>query len=264
MTGAVRTFRILGSGSSGGVPRVGGNWGDCDPAEPKNRRSRCSLLVTQQGEEGVTTLLIDTSPDLRNQLLDAEVEWIDGVLYTHAHADQAHGIDDLRACAINRFRRVQIYADQETLDIMTTRFDYCFEGKTSYPAILEANLVDGPVTIAGDGGNVTATSFAVDHGSCTSYGWRIGNVAYIPDVVGIDDATFDTHLTGLDMLIVDALRYTPHPTHSHVEQTLGWIAKAAPKQAILTNLHVDLDYQTLKKELPDNVVPAYDGLSFSL
>lgn len=261
MSVTIRQFRILGSGSSGGVPRVGGNWGDCDPAEPKNRRSRCSLLVTQEGEEGRTAVLIDTSPDLRNQLLDAEIDWIDGVIYTHAHADQAHGIDDLRACAINRFRRVDIHADQETLDVLTTRFDYCFEGKTGYPAILNAHLVDGPVTIDGPGGAITATSFEVDHGTCTSYGWRIGDMAYIPDVVAIDDETLASHMAGLDILIIDALRYTPHPTHSHVEQTLGWIAACQPKHAILTNLHVDLDYQKLKSELPDGVEPAYDGLT---
>ncbi len=267
MSGLKRQFRILGSGSSGGVPRVGGNWGDCDPTEPKNRRSRCSLLVTQEsngdGDEGRTAVLIDTSPDLRNQLLDADIDWVDGVVYTHAHADQAHGIDDLRACAINRFRRVAIHADQETLDVLTSRFDYCFEGKSSYPAILEANLVTGPVTIEGGAGKITATSFPVDHGSCVSYGWRIGDMAYIPDVVGIDDETLATHMADLDVLIVDALRYTPHPTHSNVEQSLGWIARCNPKHAILTNLHVDLDYQTLKKELPDGVEPAYDGLTMT-
>ncbi len=254
-------FTILGSGSSGGVPRIGGHWGACDPAEPKNRRSRCSMLI----EQGETRALIDTSPDLREQVLKTGIDWVDGVFYTHAHADQAHGIDDLRVFALNRMKRVQVYGDAETLDTLTARFDYCFEGKAGYPPILLAETVtDQPVTIAGEGGGeITATPFPVDHGTCMALGWRVGGLAYIPDVLNLTDEAMAA-LQGLDVFVIDALRYKPHPTHAHLEKTLGWISELKPKHAVLTNLHVDLDYQTLKAELPQGVEPAFDGMVIEL
>ena len=262
MTDTPFKFTILGSGSSGGVPRLGNDWGACDPDEPKNRRSRCSLLV----ERGGTAVLIDTSPDLREQMLKTGLDWVDGVLYTHAHADQAHGIDDLRVFALNRMKRVEIYADAETVDTLTTRFDYCFEGKSGYPPILMAETVtDKPVRIAAPdgGGMVEAIPFPVDHGTCMALGWRVGGLAYIPDVLDLTDQARAV-LQGLDVFVIDALRYRPHPTHAHVEKTLEWIAELKPRRAILTNLHVDLDYQTLKAELPDGVEPAYDGMVIEL
>ena len=248
---------ILGSGSSGGVPRIGGDWGVCDPDEPRNRRLRCSILV-QRGE---TTALIDTSPDMREQLLMARVSHLHGVLYTHSHADQANGIDDLRMVVMNMRKRVNVYADEITFDELNARFGYCFsqaEG-SSYPAILNGHLIKGTAKVEGPGGVIEATPFEVDHGGAHCVGYRFGNFAYTPDVVGLSDAAFAA-IDGAQCWIVDALRYTPHPTHAHLARTLEWIARARPKLAVLTNLHIDMDYQTLLRELPEGVVPAYDGM----
>ncbi len=264
MTATVR-FRILGCGSSGGVPRLGGLWGDCDPDNPRNRRQRCSLLVTREGPDGgVTRVLIDTSPDLRNQLLDAGVGELDAVIYTHAHADHVHGLDDLRMIVFNMRRRLQVWADGDTSDALLSRFGYAFvqPAGSPYPPILDLNTIDGDVTIDGAGGPLAFTPFAVDHGAIEALGFRIGDVAYLPDVAEIPDDAWP-HLTGLDLWIVDALRRKPHPTHAHLDKTLGWIARAAPRQAVLTNMHIDLDYATVDAETPDNVHPAHDGLTFS-
>jgi phosphoribosyl 1,2-cyclic phosphate phosphodiesterase len=256
---------ILGSGSSGGVPRIGGKdgageWGACDPKEPKNRRRRCSLLV----ERGATQILVDCSPDMRDQLIDARVSRLDAVFITHDHADQCHGLDDLRMVAQNMMRRVQVHADENTLRTLTTRFGYCFKGHDSaaYPAILDGHLISRPfkpIAVDGKGGAIEVVPFDQDHGLMTSLGFRFGPVAYSSDVVGLDDKAFEV-LSGVEVWIVDALRYKPHPTHAHVEMALSWIARVKPKRAILTNLHIDLDYQTLKRELPEGVEPAYDGM----
>lgn len=259
---------ILGSGSSGGVPRIGGHWGACDPGEPKNRRRRCSLLVEQWDADPhrKTTVLVDTSPDMREQLLDAGVSWIDGVLYTHDHADQCHGIDDLRMVAHNGHRRVDVWMDTATTATLTSRFRYCFlqdEG-SGYPAILNAHLIEDigkPIRVTGAGGTIEAVPFDQDHGGVRSLGFRFGPVAYSSDVVGMPDESFAL-LGNLDCWIVDALRYTPHPTHAHVALALEWIERARPRRGVLTNLHVDLDYRKLMSELPDNVVAAYDGMTF--
>jgi len=255
------TAHILGSGSSGGVPRVGNHWGACDPQNPKNRRRRCSLLLHQDGPEGRSTLLIDTAPELKDQLNDAACHRVDGVLFTHEHADQAHGIDDLRQLALIARARVNVWASPACLSVLTRRFDYCFkmEAVSDYPPILNAHVFDGPFAVAGAGGPVRVTPISVAHGHLTAHGFRIGGLAYIPDVSDLDDAAFDA-LTGLDLLIVDALRYTPHPSHAHVEKTLGWIARAKPARAVLTNLHVDLDYATLASQLPPGIEPAFDGM----
>lgn len=253
---------ILGSGSSGGVPRIGGpggkgEWGACDPTEPRNRRRRCSLLV----ERGATQVLVDTSPDMREQLIDARIARLDAVLITHEHADQLHGIDDLRMIAQNMMRRVDVYAAPDAFRVMTERFAYCFKGAGAYPAVLEGHLIPKPFrpfAIDGKGGAIEALAFDQDHGSMISQGFRFGPIAYSPDVFELDDAAFEA-LTGVDVWIVDALRYRPHPTHAHVEKTLGWIERVKPKRAILTNLHIDLDYQTLRRSLPEGVEPAYDG-----
>ena len=255
-----RRFTILGCGSSGGVPRLGGNWGDCDPDNPKNRRNRCSLLVEQDGPDGTTTVLIDTSPDLRHQLLAANVGRLDGVIYTHDHADHVHGIDDLRMIVFNMRERVKVWASQATSDALTTRFGYVFETPpgSGYPPILDLNLIDGDVTIDGPGGPITFTPFEVQHGTIKSLGFRIDDVAYLPDVSDLGEGRKAMH--GLDVLIIDALRRTPHPSHSHLENTLAWIADLEPKRAVLTNMHIDLDYATLDAETPDHITPAYDGM----
>ena len=264
------SFRILGCGSSGGVPRLsdtpGGNWGACDPTNPKNRRSRCSLLVTRTGANGQTRVLIDTTPDMRNQLIEAGVGTLDAVVFTHAHADHTHGIDDLRMVVFNMRQRLPVYADHPTTDAIADRFGYAFvqpEGST-YPPICDLRLIDGPFEITGAGGAIPFTHvIPVHHGAMHTVGFRIASVAYVPDVATFPDGAWD-QLNNLDIWIIDALRRDPHPTHAHLAQTLEWIAQVRPKQAVLTNMHIDLDYQTLMDETPAHVQPAYDGLTLTL
>ena len=254
-------FTILGCGSSGGVPRLGGHWGDCDPDEPRNIRRRCSLLIERIAEAGTTTVLIDTSPDLRAQLLDAGVGQIHGVVYTHAHADHTHGLDDLRMIVINMRKRLPVYADGPTQNDLISRFGYAFvqpEG-SDYPPILDLHAIAGDVTINGPGGPVTLTPFRVEHGNIDSLGFRVNDVAYLPDVSGLTPEA-RAALQGLDCWIVDALRRAPHPSHTHLGNTLDWIAQLAPRRAVLTNMHIDLDYRTIDAETPDHVTPAYDGM----
>ena len=262
---SARRVTILGCGSSGGVPRVDGDWGACDPNEPRNRRTRCSLLVEQWADEtgrgDATTVLIDTSPDLRQQLLDARVSRLDAILYSHDHADQAHGIDDVRALAYRMRRRIPAYMDAATQKTLETRFRYVFHGEGGYPPILEprATLAPGkPVEIDGPGGVIAFTPLDQDHGHIRSLGFRFGAVAYSNDTVGLPPETF-AQLEGLDLWMVDALRKTPHPSHAHLERSLGWAEALRPKRTVLTNMHVDLDYASLKAELPKGVEPAYDG-----
>lgn len=258
-----RVVTILGCGSSGGVPRVGSGWGACDAAEPRNRRRRCSILVEQEGEAGVTTVLVDTSPDLREQLLDAGVTRLDAVLYTHEHADHTHGIDDLRPLAIHMRRRVPIYADELTGALLRDRFGYCFRTPpgSAYPPILEefAIVPDAPVVIGGPGGSIVAAPFLMQHGAGTALGFRFDGLAYASDVSAMPEASV-AQLDGLDVLILDALRYTPHPTHFSLAESLAFIERVQPRRAILTNLHTDLDYATLSRELPEKVEAAFDGL----
>ncbi|MDJ0820872.1 MAG: MBL fold metallo-hydrolase [Paracoccaceae bacterium] len=256
-----RRFTILGCGSSGGVPRLGGHWGVCDPANPRNTRRRCSLLVEQDGPDGTTRILIDTSPDLRAQLLDAGIGALDAVIYTHSHADHVHGIDDLRMIVFNMRQRLPVWADGDTQNALYSRFGYAFmqpEG-SPYPPILDMHTIDGPFEITGAGGTIPLTPFEVDHGSIDSLGFRIGDLAYLPDVAKIPEAAWE-HLQGLDCWILDALRRDPHPTHAHLALSLEWMARAAPRQGVLTNMHIDLDYATLEAETPDHITPAYDGM----
>ena len=258
-------FTILGCGSSGGVPRLGGHWGDCDPDNPKNRRRRCSMLVERDGPEGTTSVLIDTSPDLRSQLLDTGTGRLDGVIYTHAHADHVHGIDDLRMIVFNMKSRLPVWADGDTQNALLSRFGYAFvqpEG-SPYPPILDLHTIKGDVTIDGAGGPITFTPFEVNHGSIEALGFRIGGLAYLPDVAEIPDAAWPA-LEGLDIFVVDALRRTPHPTHAHLDKALEWIARAKPTRAVLTNMHIDLDYETVKAETPDHVTPAFDLMELTL
>ena len=258
--GALR-FTILGCGSSGGVPRLGGHWGDCDPTNPRNVRRRCSLLVERDGPEGTTTVLIDTTPDMRSQLLDTGTGRLDGVVYTHSHADHVHGIDDLRMIVFNMRERVPVYADGDTQNALLSRFGYAFiqpEG-SPYPPILDLRQIDGPLTISGPGGDITLRPFEVNHGSIEALGFRIGDLAYLPDVAKIPDSALD-ELRDLDCWIIDALRRKPHPTHLCLNEALEWIERMAPKRAVLTNMHIDLDYAQVAAETPDHVDPAYDGM----
>ncbi len=252
---------ILGCGSSGGVPRLGGRWGACDPANPKNRRRRCSMLIERIGEGGTTRVLIDTTPDMRAQLLDAGVGELDAVAYTHSHADHMHGIDDLRMIVFNTGRRMDVWADEATSRDLMRRFGYAFETPegSNYPPICNLHRIAGPFTIEGAGGPVSLTPLPVRHGEIGALGFRIGDLAYLPDVSAIPDGTWPL-LEGLSAWVLDALRYKPHPSHVHLERALEWIARAAPKRAVLTNLHIDMDHDTLMRETPDHVTPAHDGM----
>ncbi|MBQ2259908.1 MAG: MBL fold metallo-hydrolase [Loktanella sp.] len=258
------SFTILGCGSSGGVPRLGGHWGACDPTNPRNQRRRCSMLITRQSGDQMTRVLIDTSPDMRAQLLDAGVSTLDAVVYTHAHADHVHGIDDLRMIVFNTGQRLQVWADGDTTDSLLSRFGYAFVQPkgSAYPPILDLNTIDGDIAIDGAGGRITLTPFKVTHGNIDALGFRVNDVAYLPDVSDIPDAAWPA-LENLTCWIVDALRRDPHPTHAHLAKTLDWIAKVQPKQAVLTNMHIDLDYATIAAETPAHIQPAYDGLTLT-
>jgi phosphoribosyl 1,2-cyclic phosphate phosphodiesterase len=257
------TVTILGCGSSGGVPRIGNDWGACDPSNPKNSRKRCSILVERTSSKGTTTVLIDTGPDLRQQMLEAGVQSVDAVLYTHAHADHLHGIDDLRMFAILHKKRVPVYMDKPTFERADTAFGYCFKTpeRSSYPPILERIPMSAgdPVSIAGEGGVLTFLPVEVQHGEITALGFRFHDLAYLPDVSDIPEAACD-HFGHLDTWIVDCLRRSPHPSHFNLDDTLMWLNRMQPAKAILTNMHNDLDYASLADELPDGVVPAFDGL----
>lgn len=245
---------VLGCGTSGGVPRIGNIWGRCDPKNPRNRRRRVSILV----ENGPVKILVDTSPDLREQCLDADVRHLDAVLYTHDHADHTHGIDDLRGIVHSMGRLVPVYGNRATLDILVKRFDYVFMSQAGYPAIAEAHEITGPFTV----GDIKVEPFEQIHGPMTSLGFRFGPVAYSTDLNELPRAARET-LRGVDTWIVDALRYEPHPTHPHLDLTLEWIADIKPRRAILTHMTWDMDYEELKKKLPAGVEPAYDGLTIT-
>lgn len=261
------TFTILGCGSSAGVPRVGVGWGACDPANPKNRRRRCSILVEKASAGGTTTVVVDTTPDLRDQLLGADVRRLDAVLYTHEHADHIHGIDDLRPLAIVMHRRIPVHADRVTGELLQVRFGYCFEtpAGSSYPPILELHYMKPGIAtrVDGPGGAVEAIPFVMEHGDIEAMGFRFGGLAYAPDVSRMPQESL-RYLDGLEVLIIDALRYTPHPTHFSVSEALALIDEVKPKRAILTNLHTDLDYEALRRQLPSHIEPAYDGMQIEL
>ncbi len=248
---------ILGCGTSGGVPRPGGKdglgeWGACNPEDGRNRRRRCSILV----QDKARTVLVDTSPDVRAQLLDARAERIDAVIWTHEHADQVHGIDDLRPYTI-RQGAIEAWADRRTYAVLRRRFGYCFEAESGsfYNPIYQPNMIEGPFEAAG----LSVVPFAQDHGTIPSLGFRFGAIAYANDVVRLPDEAFQV-LAAVDTLIVDATRYRPHPTHAHLDLTLEWIARIGPRQAFLTNLHVDMDYAEVDRRTPAHVKPCHDGL----
>ncbi|MBV9352636.1 MAG: MBL fold metallo-hydrolase [Mycobacterium sp.] len=250
---------VLGCGASTGVPAIGPDWGRCDPSDQRNRRRRVSALV----ELGGLTILIDTSPDLREQLIDARVFRLDAVIITHAHADHLHGIDDLRS--INRLMQqaIPLFADAETLAEIGRRFGYVFEplpepGRFHKPT-LEPHEICGPFEISG----VPITPFAQDHGFSTTLGLRIGGFAYSTDVTEFDETAFAA-LAGIELWIVDCLRREPHPTHSHLTKTLSWIARVRPRRAVLTHMDQSLDYCELSAELPSGVEPGRDRLVIEL
>lgn len=261
-------FTLLGTGSSGGVPRIGNLWGACDPDNPKNRRRRCSMLIERLNDEGKTSVLIDTGPDMREQLLSAKVTYLDAVLLTHSHADHIFGLDDLRQLAVTHKERVNVHMDESTAAKVMPAFAYCFRQAedSSYPAICREHRITAgtPFSIAGNGGSITAVPFEVNHGDISALGFRIDNLVYLPDVKTVTEAASLSLLKDVDTLVLDALRYTPHPTHMNVEEAVAFAKQIQPKRTILTNMHIDIDYESLNRELPDNIEAAYDGLKIQV
>jgi len=246
---------VLGCGASWGVPAIGPDWGRCDPADPRNRRRRGSLLI----ESGGRTILIDTSPDLREQLIDARVQRIDAVLLTHAHADHLHGLDDLRMINQLMGNPIPFHASPAALAEATQRFGYGFRpvtpGKPVYRPALTPIEIDGPFEAAG----LPVVPFTQSHGFSETLGFRIGAAAYSTDVVELDDDAFEA-LAGIELWVVDCLRREPHPTHAHLAKALAWIGRVRPRRAVLTHMDQSLDYRELSAELPPGVEPGHDGL----
>lgn len=263
MTDLLR-LTILGCGSSPGTPRITGDWGNCDPDNPRNRRMRTAVLVERIKANGSrTTVVIDTGPDFRQQMLLASVRRIDAVVYTHPHADHIHGIDDLRGFVLDQRHRIDVHADLPTMLRLRQAFGYCFETPpgSSYPPIVDSHIIDHarPVVIEGEGGTLTLEPLPQIHGDIISLGFRIGALAYCPDISDFPDATVE-RLRDLDVLIIDALQYRTHPSHLSLGQALEWIERLAPGRSVLTHMHVPLDYATVMAETPDGIEPAYDGM----
>ncbi len=256
-------FTVLGCGSSPGVPRINGDWGNCDPANPKNRRLRTAAMVERISSDGVTRVIIDTGPDFRQQMLRSNVSALDAVVYTHPHADHIHGIDDLRGYWLDRRSLIDVFADASTLARLKQAFEYCFETPIggSYPPIVRANEIrhDRTFTVKGEGGALTFEPLPQVHGDITSLGFRIGKIAYCPDVSAFPPGTPEK-LHGLDLLVIDALQYTPHPSHFSLAEALEWVERLKPRQSIITHMHVPLDYDTVMAETPAHVECGYDGL----
>ncbi len=254
---------ILGCGSSGGVPRVGQGWGVCDPREPRNRRRRCSILVERLSPQGRTCVLVDTSPDLREQLLSQDVQRLDAILLTHSHADHVHGIDDVRPLVIKMRQRIPLYMDAPTHRAIEAKFGYVLASPPGslYPPLLEVRMIRPgvPVRVEGPGGTIEALPILFRHGDIDALGFRFGSILYSPDLHAVPPDS-EVALHGLGVWILDALRFAPHPSHLTVEQALDLIARFKPGRGVLTNLHTDLDYRALSGLLPPNVTPAYDGL----
>lgn len=256
---------ILGCGSSPGVPRIIGDWGNCDPNNPRNRRLRAAALVERLTPDGqVTRVAIDTGPDFREQMIRAGVDRLDGVVYTHPHADHIHGIDDLRGYVLAQRRLMDIYADATTMLRLREAFSYCFETPegSNYPPVLEPHIIDHSenFTITGAGGPLTFTPLPQIHGDIRSLGFRVGPIAYCSDVSDYPEETVP-RLAGLKALVIDALQYRPHPSHFSLEQSLDWISRLRPERAVLTHMHIPLDYTTVERETPEHVSPAYDGMT---
>ena len=247
------TLTILGCGSSAGVPRPALGWGACDPNNPKNRRRRCSLLVERTSEQGTTRIVIDTSPDLREQLIDADVDHIDAVFLTHEHADQTHGIDDLRSVVLHQRRRIPVYLQpvdrQRHHGAVLLLLHLAARQRLSADPDRHSIEAGESRSIDGKGGPVTLSAFIVQHGNIPALGYRIGDAAYTPDVNDIPAESWPA-LENLELWIIDGLRYAGHPSHFSVNDALSWIERFKPKRAVITNMHSDLDYEVLRQSLP--------------
>lgn len=258
-------FTLLGTGSSGGVPRVTNDWGACDSAEPRNRRRRCAALIEQISATGdKTSVLIDTGPDCREQLLAANVQSLEGVVMTHPHADHMVGIDDLRQLALTLRRPIDVYMDENTSSTVMAGFGYCFSQAqgSSYPLFCQERRIDPaePVIVDGPGGEVRLQPIEVEHGDIHALGYRVNDVAYVPDMKRLLNDRAGNVLEGVRVLVIDALREKSHPSHMNLEECLAFIKQVSPERAILTNMANDLDYRTLCRSLPHGVEPGYDGL----
>lgn len=267
------TLTLMGTGSSGGVPRVGNQWGNCDPAEPRNRRRRCSLLIekarqSSNSSNSKTTIVVDTGADFREQILSANVKSIDGVLLTHSHADHIFGLDDLRQMALLLKRPIDVWMDQATRSQVMAAFAYCFHQAkgSSYPSFCTEQALEphSLITINGPAGDIQVTTLIAEHGDIQALGVKVGAAVYLPDMKRIINTDSLALLKDVKVLIVDALRYKSHPSHMNLDECLAFIEAVAPERTILTNMHTDLDYQTLQAELPDGVEPGYDGLSIKV
>lgn len=261
-------FTILGCGSSPGVPRANGDWGACNPTNPKNYRYRASLLIQRIAANGdKTTIVVDTGPDFRSQMVEANVDDITSVVYTHAHADHIHGIDDLRTYVISKKQLIDIYADDATFKRLNEAFGYCFTTPkgSNYPPILKRHQITPykELVISGPGGAIPLFPVLQIHGDIHSLGFRVGNVAYCTDVNEFPEET-PAHLKNLDVLIIDALQYRTHPSHFSVDEAVEWSQKLGAKRVILTHMHIPLDYDEVSKYTPENVEPAYHGLTFEV
>lgn len=261
-------FKLLGTGSSGGVPRIGNDWGACDPGEPRNRRRRCALLITRIGAAGKTTVLVDAGCDMREQLIDARVDRLDGVVITHAHADHIFGLDDLRQMKIRMRECIDVYLDSATSERVMQAFSYCFEQPpgSDYPPICIEHRIqtDRVFRVTGAGGPIDLLPIQVEHGEIHALGLRIAGVAYVPDIKTVAREASRTALADLEVLVLDALRRSRHPSHLNLEESLALIEELKPQRAVLTNMHTDLDYATLSAELPAGVEASYDGLEISV
>ena len=256
----IKTFlTVLGCGTSMGVPRADGSWGLCSKKNKKNYRTRCSVHISK----GNNNILVDTSPDLRFQLLKNKIKNISSVLYTHYHADQTHGINDLRVFFLKNKKKINIYADDTTLLFLKKSFPYSFKSNISYPAILKANNLKNHFILGAENEAITFDSFKVKHGRINSIGYKFNNCAYISDCNGISKSNL-RKLKNLKYFIIDCLRIEPHPSHFSLKEVLSIIKEIKPSKTILTNLHSDLDYNFLLKKLPINVKPAFDGLKLQL
>lgn len=270
MSGITRLI-LLGTGSSGGVPRANGDWGACDPENPKNRRRRCSALFERAASksdldegEKVTRVVIDTAPDFREQMISETVPRLDGVVFTHDHADQTHGLDDLRSFALLQRQRIPVWMDAATRKTLFERFSYAFISPpgSPYPAILDARAMPDPgqiLTIDGPGGEIAITPFIQQHGGIMSLGFLSGGIAYSADISGLpaDSAAI---IENVACWAVDALRDEPHPTHFHVEAALQALQRVKARRGVLTNMHITLDYEELSARLPDHVTCGFDGM----
>lgn len=250
---------VLGCGTSSGVPRIGNDWGACDPSEPRNRRMRSSILIESDG----TTILVDTGPDMRQQLLDADIKRIDHVIWTHEHADHVHGIDELRQLYFALGGPIPCYARPRALGEIKQRFQFSFGGQGPYPAYAQGIALADHAAL----GAVRMRVADMPHGPITSTALRFEHagrsIAYTTDFTALPAQAREC-VAGADIWVVDALRRREHPTHPHLAQVLGWIATAKPKRAILTHMDHSMDYATLVRELPDGVEPGYDGMEIEI